>query len=383
MAVKVGNSWVSEAALAYAKNAVENSNSEKSSVLSDLSEKYKDTNFMASTTPFQGKGTNNISISPNILRQMEQDPEKRLEYEALIYDCVQVQKSGAFKDSSVIASGFIINADGSLGGWSISRSGGEKVRHQTKLDKKDKKSWAEKLCEMQKEKKAKRKEEQQKQSERAEDKKQETARNTADREGVRVVFSEQGMELAKQQEAAATSEDDSKTFDNKKDFWNYLAGKYPSLRNGTVSISGSYLKECMNDEEKRKELFKMLDDAEYMVKDAEENVEGYQGMRIRIDDKGNMETETYGSKVGVNEQKRTRQIAAAKTGSDIQMVMGLLQKDLSDCQAGLRSGACDENEVQKVKALIAKAQQKMAEVQGSDSDKDDEGVDVFSMNMLM
>ena len=382
MAVKVGNSWVSEAALAYAKNAVENSGSEKSSVLSDLSEKYKDTNFMASTAPFQGKGTNNISISPNILRQMEQDPEKRLEYEALIYDCVEVQKSGVSKGANVIASGFIINPDGSLGAWSISKSGGEKLRRQTKLDKKDKKSWTEKLHEMQKEKKVRQKEQRKRQGS-ARDKKSEVAGSTADREGVRVAFSEQGMELAKQRGADSASRDEAKTFKNKKDFWNYLAGKYQSVRNGTVSISGSYLKECMNDAEKQKELFKMLDDAEYMVKDAEENLEGYQGMRIRVDDKGNMETETYGSKVAVNEEKRLRQIASAKTVSDVQMVISLLQKDLSDCQAGLRSGACDENEVKKVKALIAKAQQKMTEVQDGDSDKDEDEVDVFSMNMLM
>lgn len=302
MAVKVGNSWVSEAALAHAKSAVESGGNTESSVLSDLSERYKDTNFTTSTAPFQGKGTNNIGISPNILRQMEQDPEKRLEYEALIYDCVEVQKSGVFKGSNVVASGFIINADGSLGAWSISKSGGEKLRRQTKLDKKDKKSWMEKLYEMQKEKKVRQKEEQQRRSGSAKDKQSETAGKAADREGVAVAFSEQGMELAKKKEADAVSEDD---------------------------------------------------------------------------------TETYGSKVAVNEGKRMRQIAAAKTVSEVQMVMSLLQKDLSDCEAGLKSGACDENEVKKVKALIAKAQQKMDEVRGSDSGEETDGVDAFSMNMLM
>lgn len=84
MAVKIGNSYVTEAALAYAQGKID----EKSeNVLSDLQKQFKDVNFGVGTQPFGGSGTNNITIAPNILRQMANDPEKRLEYEALIYDC--------------------------------------------------------------------------------------------------------------------------------------------------------------------------------------------------------------------------------------------------------------------------------------------------------
>lgn len=207
MAVKVGNSWVSEAALAYAKGVTDNGESTDSGVLQSLSEKYKDTNFITSTAPFQGKGMNNIGISPNILRQMEQDPEKRLEYEALIYDCVQAAKNAPVKTANgadIVASGFIINADGSLGGWSISKMGGEKIRHQTKLDKKNKESWQKKLYENQKEKAARRKEQQKEQTERL--KKDGRTEKWSNRythlvktDSVSMEFSSEGMELAKQQ----------------------------------------------------------------------------------------------------------------------------------------------------------------------------------------
>ena len=66
------------------------------------------------------------------------------------------------------------------------------------------------------------------------------------------------------------------------------------------------------------------------------------------------------------------------------MVMTLLNKDLSDCQYGVRNGMCDENEVQKVKAMIQKSQKKMSEVNGNHSSADEKrGVDEFSINMLI
>lgn len=152
MAVKVGNSWVSEEAYAYAKNRAAESEGTKSKangdMLGELSEKFPGLKFSTNTAPFSAKGTNNLAISPNILSQMQNDPEKRLEYEALIYDCSQIQKTMPElfgKNSGIKAFGFIINADGSLGAWSISEAGGAKKRNSFLLPKKDKKSWAEKI----------------------------------------------------------------------------------------------------------------------------------------------------------------------------------------------------------------------------------------------
>lgn len=100
--------------------------------------------------------------------------------------------------------------------------------------------------------------------------------------------------------------------------------------------------------------------------------------------KDETESETRGGSVAVNEGKRARQIAAAQSMSDIQMVMGLLTKDLADCQSGEAQGMCDKSEIDKVKALMQKAQQKMAELSGGDSkQQSEEGFDAFSLNLLM
>ena len=120
MAVKVGNSYVSEAALGYAQSQV-SENSKSGGVLSSLSKQFKDVKFSVGTQPFNGKGNNNISISPNILRQMADDPEKRLEYEALIYDCQRELKNSGNRPG-LSAQGFIIGSDGGLRKWSISKA---------------------------------------------------------------------------------------------------------------------------------------------------------------------------------------------------------------------------------------------------------------------
>ena len=92
------------------------------------------------------------------------------------------------------------------------------------------------------------------------------------------------------------------------------------------------------------------------------------------------ESESVGSSVAVNVEKRARQIASAKTPSEVRMVLSLLNKDLADCKNGVASGACDEAEVAKVEALLKKAQAKMGEV-SADSEAESDGS--FFINMLM
>ena len=87
MAVKVGNSWVSEAALSYAKVKAD---SGESATLNGLLDRYPGVNFSTNTQAFSQKGTNNIQIAPIILAQMQNNPDKRIEYEALIYDCAKI-----------------------------------------------------------------------------------------------------------------------------------------------------------------------------------------------------------------------------------------------------------------------------------------------------
>ena len=123
MAVKIGNSYVTEAALAYAQDRADE---KAENVLSDLSKQFKDVNFGVGTQPFGGSGTNNITIAPNILRQMANDPEKKLEYEALIYDCDNALKNSANRPG-LKAQGFVIDSKGELSMWSIGQFDDDKT----------------------------------------------------------------------------------------------------------------------------------------------------------------------------------------------------------------------------------------------------------------
>ena len=120
MAVKIGNSYVTESAAAYAQSRKTDEKSEN--VPGELSKQFKDVKFGVGSQPFGGTGTNNISIAPNILRQMANDPEKRMEYEALIYDCANVLKDSANRPG-LKAQGFVIDGKGELSMWSIGTFG--------------------------------------------------------------------------------------------------------------------------------------------------------------------------------------------------------------------------------------------------------------------
>lgn len=92
-------------------------------------------------------------------------------------------------------------------------------------------------------------------------------------------------------------------------------------------------------------------------------------------------SEEQGGKVAVNEGKRMRQIMAAKSRGQLQQVLALLQKDLSDCKAGLEKGWCDEAEIAKVEALLNKAKARMSEV--PQEAEQEGGLDEFAMASLM
>ena len=86
---------------------------------------------------------------------MQNDPDKRVEYEALIYDCAQLVYSGKMSQGGmgyhIKAAGTVINADGSVSGWSIAEDDdGGQTRNSTKLDKDKKDTWADKIHEKQK-----------------------------------------------------------------------------------------------------------------------------------------------------------------------------------------------------------------------------------------
>lgn len=158
-------------------------------------------------------------------------------------------------------------------------------------------------------------------------------------------------------------------FLNKDELMSYLKSNFKTAAKGMTQISGSYLRRCLEDGDELQKLFDNLAEADRMAEDNEENLEGYRGMKIIIDENGETETETYGGKVAVNEGKRLRQIAAAKNPAQIQMVLSLLNKDMSDVKKGKEMNMCDDDEIAKVEALIQQAQQKSSQIQAENSDE--------------
>lgn len=117
---------------------------------------------------------------------------------------------------------------------------------------------------------------------------------------------------------------------------------------------------------------------------AEGRLAAEQALQSRITPEKDEEktSEQQGGKVAVNEGKRLRQIAAAANQGQVQQVLMLLQGDLADCKEGLEKGWCDEDEVAKVEALIARAKARMSEVPRT-SDDNAGGMDAFDMASLM
>lgn len=101
------------------------------------------------------------------------------------------------------------------------------------------------------------------------------------------------------------------------------------------------------------------------------------------DGNGEADTEERSGKVAFNQEKRARQLSSAKTPSQVQVVISLLKKDLSDCEAGLQEGMCDENEVRKVKAMLQKAMERQSQVAGKEPEQGEESGGSFLINMLM
>ncbi len=148
MAVQVGNSWVSEAAYAYATRK-SSGKGKSANTLENLSKEFKNLKFTTDTKPYSATGRNNMAISPEILKEMENNPDKKLEYEALLYDCNEAVKNLPEKtaDGAEIKSfGFILNSDGSLGAWSVSEDSKSTRKQTFILDKKKKSGWMDQIA---------------------------------------------------------------------------------------------------------------------------------------------------------------------------------------------------------------------------------------------
>ena len=407
MPVKVGNSYVTEAALAFAqKSAAESVDKEKTKgkgangVLAGLAEKFPKLKFTVGTRPFSGSGMDNVSISPKILREMEKDPAKREEYEALLYD-VQETTAGLPRTrvdgSKVKAHGWIIHEDGGLSAWSIgtSEGGGRKPEASGRVGRSSKKAWWQELLDEVKEKKKAKDKKAKKEkigeaekptslTETLKAEQEEAARILkANAEKIVSLPNQGNPALAKAYLAGKTDAVKVQGFSDTNELMKYLQDQFAVVREGMTSISSKHLKACLGDEEKRAKLLDNLRVADEMLEENRGKI-GFRSMEVKIDEDGEMTTITSGGRVGFNGEKRARQIAAAQTQGDLETVMRLLQVDLEQIEAGLKQNMCDEAEVQKVKDMIAQAEQRKGELgDTSDKENDPAAKAAFAVNMLI
>ena len=349
MPVKIGASYVSEVAAEYAKTErkkreeAESSN-EKSSVLSKLQEKFPGLSITIGTKPFSGAGKSNLSISPKILKEMEKDPEKREEYEALIYDVANLSGSDWARGRKLKSHGVIIGDDGGLRGWSISEYDDGNRRHVSPLDRNDKKSWFDKMLgNFSKKKKSSRlKEEQEKLLERR-------------REAAKIEISKEG----KAKLEAEKEKSNSLSFADVNELSKYLFQNYDVVKGGMANISSKYLRDSLKDSDKLSSLLENLSAADKSLRENQGKV-GFQGMKITIDEKGEVTMESSSGRVGFNGEKIKRIIAAAATRDDMRIAIKLLEEDIEELENGLKNNMCDEAEVQKAKDMMSEAKQKLS-----------------------
>lgn len=198
-----------------------------------------------------------------------------------------------------------------------------------------------------------------------------------------VVEKDDGFVTLKLSDQALQTQNNVQSFSDTKELMDYLQEKYNVVKQGMAYISESYLRDCLNDERKLQKLFDNLSSADVMDADNRENAKGYQGMKISIDKDGEMETESYSGWVYFNEGKRARQLAAAKTKTNIQQLLGILQADLAECESGKSQGMCDDETISKVNAMIAKAQQQMGKLSGQTKGENPADEQAFLLSGLM
>ena len=361
MPVKVGASFVSEAAYEFAKarraEKEEGKEDKGKGVLKDLKEKYPGLNITVGTGPFSGTGTNNLSISPKILKEMEQDPEKRMEYEALIYDVAHTDVNGGIMPGRKLKShGFIIDDNGGLRGWGISESDEGNRRSQSHLKRSEKKNWWEEMLGKPKKKKSSAKARQ----ELLEKNREKAAKEAEEPKGLLAALQVQANPVRDKVVQNAQAEKTA-AFANKNELYKYLQGSFEVVKGGMASISGKFLQKCVTDEESRNRLFDILKAADESYAKRKDEV-GFQGMQVTIDENGEVTAESTKSTVSINEDKRRRQIAAAATKGDMQAVLALLEEDLQQVEDGLKQNMCDEAEVAKAKKLLELAKERMAKL---------------------
>ncbi|MCR5834389.1 MAG: hypothetical protein K6G55_07065 [Selenomonadaceae bacterium] len=149
------------------------------------------------------------------------------------------------------------------------------------------------------------------------------------------------------------------SFSDTNDLSKYLFANYDIVKGGMTNISKTFMEDCLTDVDSMNRLFEILNAAEKSYAARKDEV-GFQGMKVTIDENGEVTTQSTKSTVSINEEKRKRQISAAATKGDMQAVIALLEQDLQQVQDGLKRNMCDEAEVAKARKLLELAKQRMS-----------------------
>jgi len=117
------------------------------------------------------------------------------------------------------------------------------------------------------------------------------------------------------------------------------------------------------------------------IKWLEEDTESEETTDIEEDNPTEEESETVSGKVGVNVGKTARKIAAAKTKDQLMAVIAEIKGDMQEVKDGMEKGWCDEAEMDKVKMLMAMAQNRMGQVEDREATPQEENM--FALASLM
>lgn len=117
------------------------------------------------------------------------------------------------------------------------------------------------------------------------------------------------------------------------------------------------------------------------IKWLEEDTKSEETIDTEEDNSTEEESETVSGKVGVNVGKTARKIAAAKTKDQLMAVMAEIKGDMQEVKDGMEKGWCDEAEMDKVKMLMAMAQNRMGQVEDREATPQEENM--FALASLM
>ncbi|HEX2955492.1 MAG TPA: DUF6033 family protein [Chitinispirillaceae bacterium] len=82
-------------------------------------------------------GNSTITIAPNVLKAMAEDPEVAAKYEGFLSDCMKLEpqfnRMCAARGMEVVSSGTFINPDGTTGGYSVTQTKGGSDNKKTEL----------------------------------------------------------------------------------------------------------------------------------------------------------------------------------------------------------------------------------------------------------